>query len=353
MNTKNYLVIEAPMYNHKYSIKLLQGITADKFSQALDETWQATGSDVLYFFPGCNVPRFKVREKFKITTKPEKATAMFISTESKGSDMIQLRKGMMNVDIYKEPILEWVLEKNLAPFVDRQNDVKLYKSLINNIQIDHILLDVGVYETMYTYNYNNDSMSEHLMAWLKIRGLASENYVTDREHSAHPLWSGYHFHKFKGKNPENVLITWNNTFSKLAESKKLYPESDILSVLNDDQIVIDYEKFEELCSWFGSNDPENILLAAEMMANSNFKKSGLYLLQLLSNYRDKLKMCKGTKHVNFKSLLSYFGYQLNERKRLNSNRIIEILTTKGIYDESVGDAYNKLITNDTYFGLRE
>ena len=82
MNLKTYILFE---YDDSVQgcikMKIVKGFTRDNIKSALNVKtgWQATGSDKLYFFPGCSVPRFKVRENFSCTNKPSSATAAFIS----------------------------------------------------------------------------------------------------------------------------------------------------------------------------------------------------------------------------------------------------------------------------------
>ena len=65
-------------------IKVINGYEGIEIHEKLNvqETWSPIGNDILYFLPGCNVPRFKVREQFACTIKPENATAVFISKDN-------------------------------------------------------------------------------------------------------------------------------------------------------------------------------------------------------------------------------------------------------------------------------
>jgi hypothetical protein len=50
----------------------------------------------------------------------------------------------------------------------------------------------------------------------------------------------------------------------------------------------------------------------EIMANSNYVESALYLLMLLEEYGHRIADCNTKNHVNFKSMVSYFGLRVRD-----------------------------------------
>ncbi len=66
---------------------------------------------------------------------------------------------------------------------------------------------------------------------------------------------------------------------------------------------------------FKSSDKDNHIMAMEIMANSNYVESALYLLLLLEEYGHRIADCNTKNHVNFKSMVSYFGLRVRDIKK--------------------------------------
>ena len=125
----------------------------------------------------------------------------------------------------------------------------------------------------------------------------------------------------------------------------IYDQSALLVHLNgDDAIKIDSIVYKQLCEMFDSSDQDNHILAMEIMANSDYTSSLLYLELLFMNYGFKMDQCATKKHVNFKSLTSFL-----QRSHFNINEDVVINTlakhgqvTKEKLDILFTDMYNKL-----------
>jgi hypothetical protein len=88
----------------------------------------------------------------------------------------------------------------------------------------------------------------------------------------------------------------------------LYKEEALLLHLNGEEAVeIDEKMFIALGEMFSSSDKDNHTLAMEIMANSHFEKSLLYLELLFVDYSAVMTNCKTRHHVNFKSLVSFLN----------------------------------------------
>ena len=99
IQTKKYLVldlIDNPTYNEftdnfQKIIKprIVTGFLRSDVKEVLsiNSNWEPKDNEKIYFFPGCTVPRFKVRDKYAVTIKPENATVAFINPKNLiGSD---------------------------------------------------------------------------------------------------------------------------------------------------------------------------------------------------------------------------------------------------------------------------
>jgi hypothetical protein len=92
------------------------------------------------------------------------------------------------------------------------------------------------------------------------------------------------------------------------QSLKIYDESSVIDILNGEEAtVIDKDMFEHLSEMFKSSDSDNHVLAMEIMANSKYTESLVYLELLFNYYAGKIMDIHSKNHVNFKSLVSYLG----------------------------------------------
>jgi hypothetical protein len=111
----------------------------------------------------------------------------------------------------------------------------------------------------------------------------------------------------------------------------IYDEAELLKYINGpDAVIIDSVMFEQLSDMFKSSDNDNHILAMEIMANSNYIDSLLYLEMLFKEYSGAMNNCHTKKHVNFKSLLGYLnkdGYMTT-----NIDDIMKSLIDKGVLD---------------------
>ena len=348
MNLKNYLVIDYAgednnMFNYKLTI--VKGFKNDELSNALsDNPWTPNGNEVVYFYKGCNVPRFKVRDKFKVTIKPEKATSSFMGAIPKESKLGTGIFRTMNVDVLKEPLINFVMD-NMRQFVYLQNKVSIYDSMLKHINIDHVLLTQHVWGNAYYDNYLGESLAH------KVSEKVGNTVV-------HDLFNSWHFSRKKADKDSNTLIQPSKELISLADGGNLYSENDMLSVLNEDQMTINYDKYVELCSYFETGQQDDTTLAMEIMSNSDFTSSALYILLLLSNYKMKMKNNPGVKHINFKGLLNYFNYsEMTSRKNrwdwLSTTDITEKLKEKDLYTKQVSQDLSEIIMDGNYYNKRE
>lgn len=92
------------------------------------------------------------------------------------------------------------------------------------------------------------------------------------------------------------------------QSLTIYDESCVIDILNgEDATVIDEGMFEHLSEMFKSSDTDNHVLAMEIMANSKYTESLVYLELLFNAHAHRITDIHSKNHVNFKSLISYLG----------------------------------------------
>jgi len=112
------------------------------------------------------------------------------------------------------------------------------------------------------------------------------------------------------------------------QNKTIFDESELLAMINgDDAVTITPEVYSQLVKMFESSDQDNHIMAMEIMANSNYIDSALYLLLLLEGYAHKIGDCHTRNHVNFKSMVSYFTLAVKEIGWLDPDKIAKKLVT--------------------------
>ena len=115
------------------------------------------------------------------------------------------------------------------------------------------------------------------------------------------------------------------------QNKTIFDESELLAMINgDDAVTITPEVYQQLVKMFQSSDQDNHIMAMEIMANSNYIDSALYLLLLLEDYSGRISDCHTRNHVNFKSMVSYFSIAVKEISWLNPDRVAKKLIELGL-----------------------
>ena len=115
------------------------------------------------------------------------------------------------------------------------------------------------------------------------------------------------------------------------QNKPIFDESELLAMINgEDAVTITPEIYSQLVKMFESSDQDNHIMAMEIMANSNYIDSALYLLLLLENYSYKIGDCHTRNHVNFKSMVSYFNLAVKEISWLDPDKVAKRLMTLGL-----------------------
>jgi hypothetical protein len=85
----------------------------------------------------------------------------------------------------------------------------------------------------------------------------------------------------------------------------LYDE-DVLEQINEQGHEIEKDSYDNLNAMLKSSDNENIKLAFEVLANSNYKESSLKVSMILANNWYKISSNRGHWNPNFRSLMMYF-----------------------------------------------
>jgi hypothetical protein len=137
------------------------------------------------------------------------------------------------------------------------------------------------------------------------------------------------------------VITDLDSLEELKTKTLCYPDL-LVSSIQEDGVIIDYDYYKQLDSMISSSDDDNLILAMELMSNSYYDKSAAYLLTLFYEHGNRFVNSSKKNHVNFKGLLDYFNMSTRSI-HMPFNKIIEELTAKQVLTKENMDIITKLI----------
>ena len=248
-------------------------VNDDKIFNTVSTGYIPTLNDKLYFAKGVNIPRVKLKNlakdyKIKSTTNLADATAIFVSENSNS----------------KYTTTQWTYTVATTEF-------KQYFE-------DYVALETGD-------AYYNEKVENALEFYTEELIGVSYNTRNFLENGNIPfrLKSGT---SYSSKRYNKIQDEYLSAYNEINNSTlPVYDESELLKHLNGNEALgIDSDMYDSLCEMFNSSDADNHTIAMEIMANSNFEDSVLYLSLLFYSYSGQMQQCRSKGHVNFKSLLS-------------------------------------------------
>ena len=290
--------------------------------------------DKLYFLPGVNIPRIKLKDlatKFGIRTVRDVSEANVIFGSSKTKDK-------MTGYTWKYKIPTTLVQLFFETY---KNDLDAYQysKLENALEF-------------YTEEYI-------LTDWSTARNFTDNDLPQWNSYSQQPQYTDYHSKsRASSEHVHEVNKDYIHLYD-LIKGKEIIDESCLLDQLNgDDAVIIDADMFTQLSTMFNSSDDDNHILAMEILANSKYKESLLYIEMLFKNHSYSIGNCHTKNHVNFKSLLSYLG-KSNRYIDTSLDNIMESLISKKVLTKDKIDIllenYGHEINNrgdSTYFKVQ-
>ena len=290
--------------------------------------------DKLYFLPGVNIPRIKLKDlatKFGIRTVRDVSEANVIFGSSKTKDK-------MTGYTWKYKIPTTLVQLFFETYKNDMDDYQFSK-------IDNAL-------EFYTEEYI-------LTDWSTARNFTDNDLPQWNSYSAQPQYVDYHS---KSRSSSEHVHEVNKDYIHLYDlikGKEIIDESCLLDQLNgDDAVIIDADMFTQLSTMFNSSDDDNHILAMEIMANSKYKESLLYIEMIFKNHAYTIGQSNTKNHVNFKSLLSYLSKN-NRYIDTSLDDIMESLISKKVLTKDKVDIllenYAEEINNrgdSTYFKVQ-
>jgi hypothetical protein len=274
---KMYLKLEVDAHSTEVVFKLEPMFCLDDRNELLLENrineYLPAKGDKLYFLDGVNVPRIKLKDLalqygIKTVRDLKDATHIFASKNTQA----KICDGNWMYSLRTEDFKAICDDTNIR--IDDRYRENIREALENYTE-DRLLFN---YEMAGQIRHgDNDALCEH-----------ADKIITS-----------------------NMYYSVDSDYMKLSEiisTNAIYDESAILKHINgDDATIIDETMYEQIHQMFESSDKDNHILAMEIMANSNYTESLLYLEMLFKEHSTDMGNCHTRNHVNFKSLVNYLG----------------------------------------------
>lgn len=260
----------------------------------------------LYFLNDCNIPRFKVREKYTITIKPIDATHIIYNSDSNLEEYLNLSR-TINVTKLSDKLLNFIFE-----YYTDKNLITTLKSLTLH------------FKDVYCSNISR------LLNYVDFKGFKDitddDTFDPDKTFTIDDISL---YAEFINTHEESINVYLINPNSLLhTKSINVIHQNDLLNVLNVGNVIINADKYVEISNLLNSDTEDNQLLAMELIANSDYSRSLLYILLLFKTYSHVFcKHSKQRNQINFKSLMDYLEVSSDDIRRINTFSI-EFLTAK-------------------------
>jgi hypothetical protein len=255
----------------------------------ISKGYTPTQGDTIYLMPGVNIPRAKLKDLalnqgIKVVRDSDKASVIITGKATTG----KLLNGSW---YYTAPVAK------IEEYLDKVNVDDYYKDNLRTA------LQSSESDNVY-FNYSTK--------------------VSINQHVATSAFTANSFHYY------HIDDEWKELIEE-CQNKTVYDESELLAMINgDDAVTITNEIYTQLREMFKSSDKDNHIMAMEIMANSNYVESALYLLMLLEEYGHRIADCNTKNHVNFKSMVSYFGFRVRDVDSLDPDDVSKKLTSLGL-----------------------
>ena len=301
---KNYLFFEIEATASEVIMKVDTTFGTEDNNQSgftiSNDNYVPTKGDKLYFLPGVNIPRVKMKDLtmehgIKSVRNIDDATHIFAGRSTTHKITSNNWYYRMSTDHFKQ-MFETVKDKMDMHYV--QN----VETALEFYQEECVYMD---------YSSSSEIRNEYpFFEARKIEGLVASINNSRTFYAVDDTYRDYF--------PAVTTLT-------------IYDEAQLLKYINGpDAVIIDSVMFEQLSDMFKSSDNDNHILAMEIMANSNYIDSLLYLELLFKEHHNQMFNCHTKKHVNFKSLLGYLGKDIYMNTDIDD--IMKSLIDKGVVD---------------------
>jgi hypothetical protein len=285
----------------KDGIELTYGYNAVLTKKSLPKIskFDQTATATLYISADADVPRVKLREFLKDTD-------MKITTSIEKADIVVVKS--------PESFMETFTDEELSGYIFKTEDLKEFM----------------------LKEYPESDLTKEL-----------ENYQYPSVHCTYHFVNNNNLRMTLDFSCEMLKATYNpSLLETVIKTKTFCLAEDLLTVIGDSCSELTYNQYIQLRKML-STDHDNIVLAMEIMANCNYRKSVHYLSALFMDYYHVMDTFPSKRHVNFKSLLTFMGlnpssmYMHMEKSisLLHKNEMLNLETLDFLRDEFLLDVY--------------
>ena len=270
-------------YNTNLELQIKYGTPDNKEIYTVDKGYTPKQGDCIFLMPGVNIPRIKLKDLalnlgVKIVRDPENANIVI----SGKSTLTKITTSQWSHTCDEETFTKYIKTLDLDEYYQDK-----YETAINTLKPELIYTGYGTMHRIKNEGFNiGEGYSEII----------------------------YH-----------ICDEYKNMIDTI-QSLPIYDESELLAMINgEDAVTITPEVYQQLVKMFQSSDQDNHIMAMEIMANSKYVESALFLLLLLEEYWQEIGGCHTRNHVNFKSMVSYFTLAVKEIGWLDPDKVAKKL----------------------------
>ena len=297
-----YLVINIDCSNNDFQIYIDTKVASKdspSFSFKTDQ-YTPTKGDKYYFLPGVNIPRIKLKD-------------------------LALQHGVRNVRNIDEATHIFGSNSTFAKMINR--NYEYFMETADFLEFMEVIKDNvdEYYMEKVTQAFEFYELEEII---IKRTLPAIARYSVDDAALKHSIEQCKGYRDYNNEYAYSPDSQYDELFKTII-TKELWSEDALLVHVNgDNAVTIDSAMYDQIADMFKSSDSDNHILAMEIMANSNYKESLLYIEILFKEFYSIMYNCHTKKHVNFKSLLSYLGKESSINTDLND--VMKSLIDKGV-----------------------
>lgn len=263
-------------------LKIERKISSDGMMKA-SSRYNTDKGNVHYYLPESTIPRFKAKEfadshKMRNTNKIENATHIVFNEW----DPYKTPKSNSTIDYELNVRIESSYAQDIISMFHHYDDIteKEYKKMLALVKSFPFICIADIHAN-----------------WLRTH-----------------MWQIYQA-RWDWQKQFNYYTIFSSSLEDLYNinpSLKFINQKDIQDKISDQAIIITKDKYLELCKLIDTEDYDNVTLAMEIMANSNFKASTVWLFMLLIKKGHIMDGYGNTGHVNFAHMMNHLGYDKSD-----------------------------------------
>jgi hypothetical protein len=271
-------------------------ITPEGLKTKAEDKYVIDKKNVNYILPDVSIPRFKMKvfadeNKLRNTNKIENANCIIFSEFSPFKNY----NSMDTSQVSYTPIVRHKTKDIIAHIKNLQEAG--HGSYIP----DKVLMKLELLSKTNPYIYAREESNRRFFTELLYRKLGT--WYGQQPGSQYPI----------------IVCSGLEELFETNPSIKFIEEKQLQKHISDNGIVINQQKYQELCKLIDTEESDNTVLAMEIMANSNFSSSLIFLYMLLIQRGHIMYNRGNVDHVNFKYLLNYFQF---EKSSLGNNNLL-------------------------------